>query len=180
MIFFIFSCKKKYIGDNSIETVKYNKNVAIELDSIQTRNNIILIKLQEIYDLAINYAIGNKDSDIDKAIYNQMQEYFEKKDSTAINPIIKEIDSIRARFARVNKVNAFEYSKNTDTLDFASYKIDYYDVERKYLGTMSKNTQYILKETPDKERKFKQEFKFYFVKFDVFSGKDSISLGKIR
>jgi len=178
--FFVFSCKKKYIGENSIETVKYNKNSVIELDSIQTINNIITLKLQEIYDLATNYAVGNKDSDIDQTIYNQIQEYFKKPDTAVINPIIRELDSLKSRFVKINNVESFKYTEDTNTLDCAKYNIDYYDVTRKYLGSENKYVQYTLKETPAKEKIFKQEFKFYFIKFSGFSENDSILSGKIR
>lgn len=185
IIIAVVACKEeKYTGKNSIETVKYNNNATtfspIELDSVQTINNITALKLQEVYDLATNYAAGNKDSDIDITLYNQIQEYFEKPDSAKIHPFIKELDSLKARFVKINDVTTFKHVTSKDTLDYAKYKMDYYNKERKYLGYQNKEVHYVMKEVPAIEKKFKREFKFYFVDFRGPSKKDSILSGKAK
>lgn len=184
LIIGLAACKEKYKGKNSLETVKYNNNTTtfspIELDSLQTINNITALKLQEVYDLGTNYAAGNKDSDIDVTLYNQIQEYFEKPDSTKIMPFIKQLDSLKARFVKISDVSTSKYINAKDTLDFAKYKMDYYDKERKYIGYLNKEVQYALKEAPAKEKKFKSEFKFYFVEFKGPPKKDSIPSGKTK
>ena len=149
------------------------------MDSLQTINNITALKLQEVYDLGTNYAAGNKDSDIDITLYNQIQEYFEKPDSTKIMPFIKQLDSLKARFVKISDVSTSKYISTKDTLDFAKYKMDYYDKERKYIGYLNKEVQYVLKKKLlQKEKKFKSEFKFYFVEFKGRLKKDSIPSGK--
>ncbi|WP_407482161.1 hypothetical protein [Elizabethkingia meningoseptica] len=185
IIIAIIACKEeKYTGKNSIETVKYNNNATtfspIELDSVQTINNITALKLQEVYDLATNYAAGNKDSDIDITLYNQIQEYFEKPDSAKIHPFIKELDSLKARFVKINDVTTFKHVTSKDTLDYAKYKMDYYNKDRKYLGYQNKEVHYVMKEVPAIEKKFKREFKFYFVDFRGPARKDSILSGKAK
>lgn len=172
-------CNKKYQGNNSIENVKYNSNKTTytpkELDSVEARNYIVKLKLQEVYDLATNYAAGNKDTEIDRTIYEQIKEYFEKPDSTSIAPLISELDSLGARFVRINNIETLKEVVNEDTLDFAKYTMMYYNKEKRYVGALNKEVQYILKETPVEEKKFKSEFKFYFVNFQPLAGKkDSI------
>ncbi|NAW52055.1 hypothetical protein GNY06_11980 [Elizabethkingia argentiflava] len=182
----LIACNKKYSGKNTIETVKYNNNTTtyspVEFDSVQARNYITGLKLQELYDLAAHYAAGNKDSDIDFTLYHQIQEYFDKPDSSKINSFINELDSLKARFVKINAISTFkEIHTKKDTLDFAKYRMDYYDGGKKYAGYLNKQVQYILKEVPVKEKKFKREFKFYFVDFkNPISQKDSVSLGKTK
>lgn len=181
----IYACNKKYEGNNSIENVKYNSNkttyAPIEIDSVEARNYIIRLKLQEVYDLATNYAAGNKDTEIDKTLYNQLAEYFTRPDSAIVQPVIHEMDSLKARFVKISDVTSEKEIVNNDTLDFAHYQMAYYNNKRQYLGTEKKKTQYLLKETPVIEKKFKSEFRFYFVSFaPMGTEKDSIPSGEIK
>lgn len=181
----LMACNKKYQGTNNIESVKYNRNETTytpkELDSVKARNYIIKLRLQEVYDLATNYAAGNKDTEIDRTLYRQIKEYFEKPDSTAIQPLIKELDSLKARFVKISNVTSKKEVIAPDTLDFAAYQMAYYDKDKRYIGTQHKEVQYILKETPIGEKKFKSEFKFFFVNFyPNLSENDSISVGNTK
>lgn len=173
--FAFFACNKKYEGNNSIESVKYNTNkttyTPMELDSVQAVNRIVAQHLQEVYDLATNYAAGNKDTDIDQTLRNQMMEYFETTDSLQINPLVKTLDSLQARYVKVYDITTFKKPVKKDSLDFATYKLDYYDKSRRYLGMLNKEVQYVLK-APEQDKQFTKEFKFYFVNFNL--KKDSI------
>jgi len=185
LVIFFFACSEKYEGNNSIENVKYNSNkttyAPMEIDSVNARNYIIKLKLQEVYDLATNYAAGNKDTEIDQTLYNQLKEYFEKPDSTIIEPLIKEMDSLSARYVKIVKVSSDKEIIDQDTLDFADYSMLYYNKDKRYIGSLPKKVQYVLKETPVPQKKFNSEFKFYFVSFAPFpSLNDSISSGEIR
>lgn len=176
--FYIYSCNKKYDGDTSLENVKYNNNKktysTAKMDSAQAINTITKQKIQEFLDLSTLYASGNRDTEIDSVIYAQMQSYFVKQDSTNIKPLLKDLDSLKVRFAKVNSINSSKSIVGKDTLDFATYDVDYYNKDRKLIGNFNKNTQYILQKSPVK---FKKEFKFYFVDFEAKSQKDSTSVG---
>ncbi|QCX52924.1 hypothetical protein [Elizabethkingia sp. JS20170427COW] len=174
------ACEKKYEGKSSLESVKYNSNnstyTAIELDSTKARNNILQIKLQELYDLSTNYAAGNKDTDIDETLYKQIGLYFEKPDTLLINNFIKELDSLKARYVKISDVSSSKEFTPKDTLDYTKYKVDYFDVSKKFLGSIDKFAHYTLKELPTSEQKVKGAFKFYFTDFKA-PQKDSIPSG---
>ncbi|TDX82680.1 hypothetical protein [Epilithonimonas xixisoli] len=166
------SCNKKYEGDdNSLETIRNaNNNVTYsksKLDSLQAINLITSQKVQDLLDLSTLYTSGNKDTEIDSVIYTQMQAHFLTKDSNNLKPLLKEMDSLNVRYAKVSNLSTSKSVVEKDTLDFANFDVEYYDKKRTYLTTVQRKAQYMLKASPVK---FKKEFKFYF---DSFYKKES-------
>jgi len=170
----IVSCNKKYEGvDNSLETIRNANNNSTysktKLDSLQAINVITTQKVQDLLDLSTLYTSGNKDTEIDSVIYTQMQAHFMTKDSSNLKPLLKEMDSLKVRFAKINKLTTSKIIIEKDTLDFANFDVEYYDKKRTYITTVNRKAQYFLKASPVK---FQKEFKFYF---DNFYKKDSDS-----
>lgn len=163
----LISCNKKYDGeDNSLETIRNaNNNVTYtksSLDSLQAINVITSQKVQDLLDLSTLYTSGNKDTEIDSVIYTQMQAHFMNKDSSNLKPLLKEMDSLKVRFAKVNNLKTSKSVIANDTLDFADFDVEYYDKKRTYITTVNRKAQYMLKASPVK---FQKEFKFYFNNF---------------
>ncbi|SHK06939.1 hypothetical protein [Epilithonimonas mollis] len=163
----IISCDKKYDGnDNSLETLRNANNRVTysktKLDSVQAINVITSQKVQDLLDLSTLYTSGNKDTEIDSVIYTQMQAHFLSKDSNNLKPLLKEMDSLKVKFAKVNNLTTSKSIYKKDTLDFATFDVEYYDNKKAYITTVNRKAQYLLKASPVK---FKKEFKFYFTKF---------------
>ena len=161
------SCNKKYDGeDNSLETIRNANNrvtyTKSSLDSLQAINVITSQKVQDLLDLSTLYTSGNKDTEIDSVIYTQMQAHFLTKDSNNLKPLLKEMDSLKVRFAKVNNLTTSKSVVASDTLDFANFDVEYYDKKRTYITTVNRKAQYMLKASPVK---FQKEFKFYFNNF---------------
>ena len=161
------ACNKKYDGeDNSLETIR-NANNRItyskaKLDSVQAINLITSQKIQDLLDLSTLYTSGNKDTEIDSVIYMQMQAHFMTPDSNNLKPLLKEMDSLKVRFAKVSNIKNSKSIQKQDTLDFADFEVEYYDKKRTYISTVNRKAQYFLKASPVK---FQKEFKFYFANF---------------
>lgn len=161
------SCNKKYEGEeNSLETIRNANNrityTKSSLDSLQAINLITSQKVQDLLDLSTLYTSGNKDTEIDSVIYTQMQAHFLTKDSGNLKPLLKEMDSLKVRFAKVNNLTTSKSVVASDTLDFANFDVEYYDKKRTYITTVNRKAQYMLKASPVK---FQKEFKFYFNNF---------------
>lgn len=161
------SCNKKYEGeDNSLETIRNANNrityTKSSLDSLQAINLITSQKVQDLLDLSTLYTSGNKDTEIDSVIYTQMQAHFLTKDSNNLKPLLKEMDSLKVRFAKVSNLTTSKSVVESDTLDFANFDVEYYDKKRTYITTVNRKAQYMLKASPVK---FQKEFKFYFNNF---------------
>lgn len=175
----LLACDKKYDGQSNLDTVKYNTNTksypVTQIDSLQAINIITKQKLQELYDLSTLYASGNKDTEIDSVIFAQMQSYFLPEDSGNIRPLLKELESLKVRYAKVNKIATTEEIKDADTMNFVEYDVDYFTNQRSAIGNYQKRSRYILKKAPVK---FKREFKFYFRDLDVSKEKDSAAVTK--
>lgn len=163
----LISCNKKYDGeDNSLETIRNANNrvtyTKSSLDSLQAINVITSQKVQDLLDLSTLYTSGNKDTEIDSVIYTQMQAHFMVKDSNNLKPLLKEMDSLKVKFAKVNNLKTTKSIIEKDTLDFANFDVEYYDKKRTYITTVNRQAQFMLKASPVK---FKKEFKFYFNNF---------------
>ncbi|WP_417430940.1 hypothetical protein [Halpernia sp.] len=174
----VISCKKENSSVSDLETLRKNTNKmsypVTKMDSAQAISFITKQKIQELFDLSTLYTSGHRDTEIDSVIYSQMNSYFLIQDSQKLKPILLQLDSLKVKTAKVGDIQVRkEYTKN-DTLDFAKFNVEYYDKDNKFIGSFDKNAQYILKPYPVK---FKKEFKFYFVNFDIPSKKDSISVG---
>ena len=173
-ILLLASCKKDvYQGEYNPEIVKEYNNTS--LDSIQTMNLITNQKIQEFYDLGLLYLYNNKDKELDSVLTEQMNNYFLEKDTTQIKELIQEIKSSKSHFIKIQEViNLSKDSTSNDSLGISKFKIKYYGKDKTYLSEKNKFVKYILKKKPEK---FKQEFKFYFVKF---AENDSILKGDIK
>lgn len=170
----IIACNKKYEGDdNSLETIRTaNNNTTYsktKLDSLQAINVITTQKVKDLLELSALYTSGNKDTEIDSVIYTQMQAHFLNPDSSNLKPLLKEMDSLKVRYIKLNNLKTSKSIIKKDTLDIANFDVEYYDKKRTYITTVNRKSQYFLKASPVK---FKKEFKFYF---DNFYKKDSDS-----
>ena len=177
-LLFVFSCKKESTEISDLEKIRNNNNKVsypvTKMDSAQAISFITKQKIQELLDLSTLYTSGNRDTEIDSVIYAQMQSYFTESDSNKLKPILKQLDSFKVKTAKVGNIFVQKEIKGNDTLDFAKFDVEYFDEKDKLIGKFEKNAQYILKPAPVK---FKKEFKFYFVDFDLPSPKDSTAVG---
>lgn len=178
-VFAVIACKKE--PELSLETVKYNNNKTTypetKMDSAQAINAITKQKVQEVIDLSILYSSGNQDTEIDTAMYSQILGYFHKADSTTLKPLLSELDSLKVKNARVSNLEVFEKIHKKDTLNFAKFNVEYFDANKKAIATKQREAQYILMSAP---KKFKKEFKFYFLNFYNKPLNDSTSAGVTR
>ena len=178
LLLFVFSCKKESAEVSDLEKIRNNNNKVsypvTKMDSAQAISFITKQKIQELLDLSTLYTSGNRDTEIDSVIYAQMQSYFTENDSNKLKPILKHLDSFKVKTAKVGNIFVQKEIKGNDTLDFAKFDVEYFDQNDKLIGKFEKNAQYILKPSPVK---FKKEFKFYFVDFDLPSPKDSTAVG---
>ena len=178
LLLFVFSCKKESAEVSDLEKIRNNNNKVsypvTKMDSAQAISFITKQKIQELLDLSTLYTSGNRDTEIDSVIYAQMQSYFTESDSNKLKPILKQLDSFKVKTAKVGNIFVQKEIKGNDTLDFAKFDVEYFDQNDKLIGKFEKNAQYILKPSPVK---FKKEFKFYFVDFDLPSPKDSTAVG---
>lgn len=173
--FTVSSCNKKYEGDASLETAKYKSNrkaiPSVKMDSAQAINTITKQKIQDLLDLSTLYTSGNKDTEIDSVIYAQMKGYFLDGDTIHIKPLLKDLDSLKVRYAKVNKLDISKIPNGNDTLDYAQFSVEYYNDKKAFIGNFNRQAQYILKASP---KQFQKEFKFYFLNFYQSKKKDSI------
>ncbi|MBC7556912.1 MAG: hypothetical protein H7195_08130 [Chryseobacterium sp.] len=178
LLLLIFSCKKENTSISDLDTLRKNTNKmsysVTKMDSAQAISFITKQKIQELFDLSTLYTSGNRDTEIDSVIYAQMNSYFVTEDSQKLKPILNQLDSLKVKTVKVGNLEVRKELKNNDTLDFAKFNVEYYDKDNKLIGNFNKNAQYILKPYPVK---FKKEFKFYFVNFDIPAKKDSVSVG---
>jgi hypothetical protein len=172
------ACNNKKSEVSDLEKLRNNNNAktypAVKMDSMQAINSITKQKVQELLDLSAIYLSGNRNTEIDTAIYSQMQSYFHKPDSLTLKRLLREMDSLKVKSVKVNNLNVYKEFYNKDTLDYAKFDVEYFDSKNKSLGTFQKNAQYILVSIP----KVNKEFKFYFL--DFYSKplkKDSTSVG---
>lgn len=176
---FIFSCKKNTEEMSDLDKLRNNTNKktypATKMDSAQAIQYITKQKIQELLDLSTLYSNGNRDTEIDSIIYAQMDGYFSNPDSLKLKPILKELDSLKVKTAKVGNLEVMKKISGKDTLDLAKFDVEYFDKNGNSLGRFTKTAQYTLKMTPIQ---FKKEFKFYFLNFDkpVFP-KDSTDVG---
>ncbi len=170
----VVACKKEQ-GPPSIEQIKYNSNKnTYKLDSAEVIQKITKQKVQEVLDLATLYSSGNKDTEIDSVMYDQILGYFFKPDSTTLKKLFSELDSLQVKQSKLSSFEVFESYVGKDTLNFAKFGVEYYDKSNRKLADKEHIAQYVL---VPKEIKFKKEFKFYFINFYNNPLKDSISSG---
>lgn len=181
IIITILSCNKKNNDELSLERIKYNNNTnaypKTQMDSAQVIKTIITQKTQELLDLSALYSSGNRDTDIDSAVYSQMESYFYKPDSLTFKALLFELDSMKVKSAKLESLDVYSQLVKKDTLNYAKLNIEYFDEEKRSLGMFHKTAQYILVPYPVK---FKKEFKFYFINFYNKSLNDSTSVGTTK
>lgn len=172
------ACNNKTSEVSDLDKLRNSTNEksypAVQMDSMQAINSITKQKVQELLDLSTLYLSGNRNTEIDTVIYSQMESYFHKPDSLTFKTLLKELDSMKAKTAKVSNLNVYKEFYKKDTLDYAKFNVEYFDNKNKSLGSFEKNAQYILLSTS----KLKKEFKFYFL--DFYSKplkKDSTSVG---
>lgn len=177
----LLGCTQDQKTVSDLQIVRNNNNrksyPVAKMDSAQAIATITRQKIQELFDLSTLYTSGNRDTEIDSVIYAQMQSYFAGRDSADLSPLLRELDSLKVQTAKVGEITVSKEVVGTDTLDLARFYVEYFDVRNRHLGTFEKNAQYILKPAPVK---FKKEFRFYFIGFDVELIKDSTSAGVTR
>ena len=176
LLAFVSCNKKAEVSD--LDTLRNSNNTktysAVQMDSAQAISSITKQKIQDVLDLSTLYLSGNRDTEIDTAIYSQMEKYFQKPDTLTFKDLFKELESLKVKKAMVNNINVYQEVENGDTLDLAKFNVEYFDNKNKSLGIFEKNAQYTLVSSqPNKE------FKFYFKTF--YSSpkikKDSTSVG---
>lgn len=172
------ACNNKTSEVSDLDKLRNSNNEksypAVQMDSMQAINSITKQKVQELFDLSTLYLSGNRNTEIDTVIYSQMESYFHKPDSLTFKRLLKELDSMKVKTAKVSNLNVYKEFYKKDTLDYAKFNVEYFDSKNKSLGSFEKNAQYILLSTS----KLKKEFKFYFLDF-YFQPlkKDSTSVG---
>lgn len=174
LIVFVACNNKNNPEVSDLDKLRNSNNPAVQMDSMQAINSITKQKVQELLDLSSLYLSGKRNTEIDTVIYSQMEGYFHKPDSMTFKNLFREMDSLKAKSVKVNKLEVYKDYYKKDTLDFAKFNVEYFDGKNKSLGSFEKNAQYILMSTP----KVDKEFKFYFL--DFYSKplkKDSTSVG---
>ncbi|SDE56036.1 hypothetical protein [Riemerella columbipharyngis] len=177
----LLACEKPKDSMSVLERLRQSNNKktysSATMDSLQAIKSITQQKVQDVLDLSTLYLSGKGDTEIDSAIYKQLDRYFENPaDTTKLKCLFEELDSLKVKNAKVLSLDVYKQEKNKDTLDFAKFDVQYFDANNKPIGTYTKIAQYILKSSPVK---FKKEFKFYFLNF-YQNSKDSTSSGKTK
>lgn len=175
--FIMTSCVKKdeNAGQSDLEKLRNTNNITVKMDSTQAINSITMQKVQDVLDLSTLYLSGQKNTEIDTAIYSKIEKYFQKSDSTTFKDLFKELESLNVKKVRVSNINVFQKIKENDTLNFAKFNVEYIGDKNKSVGIFERNAQYTLVSKPTQKNK---EFKFYFVKFySDLPEKDSTSVG---
>lgn len=159
----VLSCVKKEENTISdLDKLRNTNNKTVQMDSTQAINAITLQKVQEVLDLSTLYLSGEKNTEIDTAIYSKIEKYFQKPDSLTFNVLFKELESLQVKKVKVNNINIYQEILHKDTVDLAKFNVEYFDGKNRSIGKFEKNAQYTLVSKPEK---FKNEFKFYFVNF---------------
>ncbi|MCY0969500.1 hypothetical protein [Chryseobacterium wangxinyae] len=171
----IISCvKKEETPVSDLDKLRNTNNQTVQMDSTQAINAITLQKVQDVLDLSTLYLSGEKNTEIDTAIYSKIEKYFQKPDSLSFNLLFKELESLQVKKVKVNNINIYQEIQDKDTLDLAKFNVEYFDHKNKSIGTFEKNAQYTL---VSKREKTNKEFKFYFVNFYQPLKKDSTAAG---
>lgn len=176
VLLFITGCEKKTPAISDLDRLRNSSNTksypAVQMDSLQAINSITKQKVQEVLDLSTLYLNGNKNTNIDSAIYRQMESYFYKPDSLTFKGLFSEISKYKVKSAKVNNLEVYKTFHKKDTLDYARFNVEYFDANNRSIGTFDKDAQYILVPYPIR----KKEFKFYFIGMYEAPPKDSTSV----
>lgn len=175
----MIACKKEETNSISdLEKLRNTENISVQMDSAQAINAITLQKVQDVLDLSTLYLSGNKNTEIDTAIYSKIEKYFQKSDSVTFQGLFKELESLKVKKVKVSNINVFKSIKDNDTLDYAKFNVEYIGDKNKPIGNFERSAQYTL---VSKAKEKNKEFKFYFIKFySDAPEKDSTSVGVTR
>lgn len=178
LLIVLFTACKKEQENLSLEQVKYNSNTtsypSAKMDTLQSINKITRQKVREVLELSILYTSGNKDTEIDAAMYNQILGYFYKPDSATVKSLFTELDSLQVKNSRINSFEVLDRYYKEDTLNYAKFQVEYFNQANQSLGKFDREAQYILVPA---EIQFKKEFKFFFLNFYEKPLNDTISVG---
>lgn len=179
LIFVAIACKKEqtYVGEHDPEVIKNYKNQstpASKMDSISSINFITKQKLLEVYELSLLYSSKQNDSILRDLLRSQLEGYFLESDSVNIPKMMKEIDSLQAKFVEIKHFEDVESDSITDkSIRKIDYWVKYYSADKKLIDSLEKTAEFILKKEP---KKFKHEFTFYFTDLNLPQNqKDTIS-----
>ena len=129
----MIACNKKEETNtiSDLDLLRNTENISVKMDSTQAINAITMQKVQDVLDLSTLYLSGNKKTEIDQAIYTKIEKYFQKSDSTTFNSLFKELESLQVKKIKVSNINIFKKIKKQDTLDFATFNVEYLDSKNK-------------------------------------------------
>lgn len=165
LIFVAIGCKKEQFfgGEHDPEVIKNYKNESApvsKMDSIASINFITKQKLLEVYELSLLYSSKQNDSILRDLLHSQLSGYFLESDTLSISKMLKEIDSIQAKFIEIRHLEDVESDTITDdSVRKIDYWVKYYSADKKLIDSLEKTAEFILKKQP---KKFKHEFTFYF------------------
>lgn len=179
LIFVAIACKKEqfFDGEHDPEVIKNYKNESSpvsKMDSIASINFITKQKLLEVYELSLLYSSKQNDSILKELLHSQLASYFLDSDTLSIPKMLKEIDSIQAKFIEIRHFEDVESDSFTDdSVRKIDYWVKYYSADKKLIDSLEKTAEFILKKEP---KKFKHEFTFYFTDLNLPKNqKDTIS-----
>lgn len=72
-----------------------------------------------------------------------MYSYFTTNDSTKLS-FIKELDSLNVKSIRVKELSTHQEFRERDTLNIASFTMEYFDKNKETIGYFDKTATYIL------------------------------------
>lgn len=179
LILVAVACKKEQFfgGEHDPEVIKNYKNQSApvsKMDSLASINFITKQKLLEVYELSLLYSSNQNDSILRDLLHSQLSGYFLESDSLNIPKMLKEIDSLQAKFIEIKHFEDVESDSVTDdSIRKIDYWVKYYSADKKLIDSLEKTAEFILKKEP---KKFKHEFTFYFTDLSLpKSQKDTIS-----
>lgn len=178
LIFVAIACKKEQFfgGEHDPEVIKNYRNESTpvsRMDSIASINFITKQKLLEVYELSLLYASKRHDSILGDLLHSQLAGYFLETDSVNIPKMMKEIDSLQARFVEIKHLGNIESdSLSGDSIRKINYWVKYYSSDKKLIDSVGRTAEFMLKKQP---KTFKHEFTFYFTDLNfVQSRNDTI------
>ncbi len=183
MALFFIACEKKVAEMSDLDKLRNSTNEisypAVQMDSIQAINSITKQKVQELLELSTLYMGGNRKTQIDQAIFKQLQEYFYQPDSLTFKPLFAELDSLKPKMAKVSQLEVLQKINGADTVDIAKFNVEYFDKNNKSLGTFDRSAEYTLLPSNKGDKEFKFFFKNFYKK-DQKVVKDTTSVGSTR
>ncbi len=180
---FFIACDKKAPEMSDLDKLRNSTNEisypAVQMDSIQAINSITKQKVQELLELSTLYMGGNRKTQIDQAIYKQLQEYFYQPDSLTFKPLFSELDSLKPKTAKVSQLEVLQNINGSDTVDIAKFNVEYFDKNNKSIGKFDRSAEYTLLPSNKGDKEFKFFFKNFYKK-GKSAVKDTTSVGVIR